>query len=42
MVREMQVKAGLALVLDKQRLVAVEGPVRTQFESELRELTDAE
>ena len=25
-VREMQVKAGLALVLDKQRLVAVEGP----------------
>ena len=26
MVREMQVKAGLALVLDKQRLVAVEGP----------------
>ena len=42
MVREMQVKAGLALVLDKQRLVAVEGPVREQFESELRELTDAE
>ncbi len=42
MVREMQVKAGLALVLDKQRLVAVEGPVREQFENELRELTDAE
>ena len=42
MVREMQVKAGLALVLDKQRLVAVEGPVREQFESELRALTDAE
>ena len=33
MVREMQVKGGLALVLDKQRLVAVEGPVREQFES---------
>jgi polyribonucleotide nucleotidyltransferase len=42
MVRETQVKAGLALILDKQRLVAVEGPVREQFESELRELTDAE
>ena len=42
MVQEMQVKGGLALVLDKQRLVAVEGPVREQFESELRELTDAE
>ncbi len=41
-VREMQVKAGLALLLDKQRLVAVEGPVREQFETELRELTDAE
>ena len=42
MVREMQVKAGLALVLDKQRLVAAEGPVREQFENDLRELTDAE
>jgi polyribonucleotide nucleotidyltransferase len=42
MVREMQVKAGLALVLDKQRLVAVEGAVREQFGNELRELTDAE
>ncbi len=41
-VKEMQVKAGLALILDKQRLVAVEGPVREQFESGLRELTDAE
>ena len=41
-VRETQLKAGLALVLDKQRLTAVEGPVREQFESELRELTDAE
>jgi len=41
-VREMQVKAGLALILDKQRLVAIEGPLREQFESELRELTDAE
>src|SRR5690349_12649447 len=42
MVKEMQVKGGLALVLDKQRLVAVEGPVREQFENDLKELTDAE
>jgi len=42
MVREMQVKGGLALVLDKQRLVAVEGPVREQFEAQLRSLTEAE
>ncbi len=42
MVKEKQVRAGLALILDRQRLVAVEGPVREQFESELRELTDAE
>jgi polyribonucleotide nucleotidyltransferase len=42
LVREMQMRAGLALILDKQRLVAVEGPVREQFEGELRELTDAE
>ncbi len=42
MVQEMQTRAGLALILDKQRLVAVEGPVREQFEAELRELTDAE
>ncbi len=42
MVQEMQTRAGLALILDKQRLVAVEGPVREQFEADLRELTDAE
>ena len=42
MVREMQVKGGLTLLLDKQRLVAVEGPVREQFETQLRALTDAE
>ena len=35
-------RPGSRCVLDKQRLVAVEGPVREQFESELRELTDAE
>ena len=30
------------MLLEKQRSVAVEGPVREQFESELRALTDAE
>jgi polyribonucleotide nucleotidyltransferase len=41
-VRELQVRNGLATVLERQRLVAVEGPVREQFETELRALTDAE
>jgi polyribonucleotide nucleotidyltransferase len=41
-VRELQVRNGLASVLDKRRSAAVEGPVRAQFESALRELTDAE
>jgi len=40
--RQIQVKASLAMLLEKQRLVAVEGPVREQFESGLRALTDAE
>ena len=42
MVRELQVRNGLASILEKKRLAAVEGPVRAQFESELRGLTDAE
>jgi polyribonucleotide nucleotidyltransferase len=42
MVKEGQVKAGLASLLEKQRLVAVEGPVREQFDGDLRILTDAE
>ena len=37
-----QVRASLEQLLEKQRLVAVEGPVREQFESGLRALTDAE
>ena len=41
-VRQLQVRASLALLLEKQRLVAVEGPVREQFEDDLRALTDAE
>jgi polyribonucleotide nucleotidyltransferase len=40
--RQTQVKASLNMLLEKQRLVAVEGPVREQFESDLRALTDAE
>ena len=41
-VREMQVRNGLQMLLEKQRLAAVESAVRAQFESELRSLTDAE
>ncbi len=40
--RQMQVRASLAMLLEKQRLVAVEGPVREQFENDLKALTDAE
>ncbi|TML55396.1 MAG: polyribonucleotide nucleotidyltransferase [Actinobacteria bacterium] len=40
--REIQVRASLALILDRQRLEAVLAPVREQFEEELKELTDAE
>src|SRR4029077_17894054 len=40
--RQTQVRSSLNALLEKQRLVAVEGPVREQFESGLRALTDAE
>ena len=40
--RRVQVRQSLTMVLEKQRLIAVEGPVREQFESDLRALTDAE
>lgn len=40
--QQMQVRNALTALLEKQRLVAVEGPVREQFENELRGLTDAE
>jgi len=40
--RQIQVRSSLSQLLEKQRLVAVEGPVREQFESGLRALTDAE
>ncbi len=40
--RRMQVRQSLTMVLENQRLTAVEAPVREQFESDLRALTDAE
>src|SRR6266567_429811 len=40
--RQVQVKSALATLLEKQRSVAVEGPVREQFGDELKALTDAE
>ncbi|HZP73364.1 MAG TPA: polyribonucleotide nucleotidyltransferase [Gaiellaceae bacterium] len=40
--RELQTRMSLGMILEKQRSVAVEGPVREQFESDLRELTEAE
>jgi polyribonucleotide nucleotidyltransferase len=42
MMRRGQVRAGFASILEKARISAVEGPVREQFLTELRELTDAE
>src|ERR671930_860018 len=41
-VRQLQVRSALSTILEKQRLAAVEGPVREQFETELRALTEAE
>jgi polyribonucleotide nucleotidyltransferase len=41
-VRELQVRMALTQLLEKQRLAAVEAPVREQFESDLRTLTEAE
>ena len=41
-VRQTQVRASLAMVLDRQRSAAVEASVREQFEDDLRALTDAE
>jgi polyribonucleotide nucleotidyltransferase len=40
--RQIQVRSALAMLLDKQRAVAVEGPVREQFGDDLKALTDAE
>jgi polyribonucleotide nucleotidyltransferase len=40
--REMQTRFSLAMILEKQRSVAVEASVREQFEADLRGLTEAE
>jgi polyribonucleotide nucleotidyltransferase len=40
--RQIQIKTSLTMLLEKQRLTAVEGPVREQFGDDLRALTDAE
>jgi polyribonucleotide nucleotidyltransferase len=40
--RQVQVRAALQMLLEKQRSIATEGPVREQFGDELRALTDAE
>src|SRR5438876_2063367 len=41
-VRQVQVRSALQAILEKQRLAAAEAPVREQFESDLRALTEAE
>jgi polyribonucleotide nucleotidyltransferase len=41
-VRHMQVRSSLALLLERERLNAVVGPVREHFEDDLRALTEAE
>jgi polyribonucleotide nucleotidyltransferase len=41
-VRRTQVRSSLALILEGARLEAVKGPIRAQFESDLKALTDAE
>jgi polyribonucleotide nucleotidyltransferase len=40
--RQIQVRTSLNMLLEKQRLASVEGPVREQFGDDLRALTDAE
>jgi polyribonucleotide nucleotidyltransferase len=40
--RRVQVRASLAMLLEKQRVAAVEGPVREQFGDDLKALTEAE
>src|SRR5262249_6034827 len=41
-IRELQLRNGLSIVLEKKRLAAVARPVRVPFERALRTLTDAE
>ena len=42
MTKRAQIRASFAAILEKARLAAVEGPLREQFLTDLRELTDAE
>jgi polyribonucleotide nucleotidyltransferase len=41
-IKRMQIRASLALILERIRLEAVDSPVRQQFEDDLKALTDAE
>ncbi|HEY8235239.1 MAG TPA: polyribonucleotide nucleotidyltransferase, partial [Gaiellaceae bacterium] len=41
-IKRMQIRASLALILERIRLEAVDTPVREQFEDDLKALTDAE
>jgi polyribonucleotide nucleotidyltransferase len=41
-VKDVQTRSSLAALLEKKRTAAVEGPVREQFETDLRALTEAE
>jgi polyribonucleotide nucleotidyltransferase len=41
-IKRMQTRASFALILERIRLEAVEGPVREQFENDLKALTEAE
>jgi polyribonucleotide nucleotidyltransferase len=41
-IKRMQVRASFSLILERIRLDAVEGPVREQFEDDLKALTEAE
>ncbi|MGB2953766.1 MAG: polyribonucleotide nucleotidyltransferase [Gaiellaceae bacterium] len=41
-IRQIQVRSSLTMILERQRLEAVLAPVREQFEDDLRALTDAE
>jgi polyribonucleotide nucleotidyltransferase len=40
--RQIQVRSSLAMIFDRKRLEATVGPVREQFENDLRALTEAE
>jgi polyribonucleotide nucleotidyltransferase len=41
-IRELQTRMSLSMILEKKRSAAVEAPVRDQFEADLRALTEAE